>query len=146
MSSTTYVGITHLRFVFRTQDKGRTYHYFRRRPFPMVRLPGEPGSALFTTVYNAALQAKTHDEFLALRTNMQKQRPDNRELRSPCTEAIWGWVARRLTLAQAAIVARRFGVAIEHIVRNCEIIDNPKNEALPKIQKIARALPSSFPK
>ncbi len=142
MSSTT----THLRFVIRTQDKGRTYHYFRRRPFPMVRLPGEPGSALFTTVYNAALQAKTHDEFLALRTNIQEQGPDNRELRSPCTEAILGWAARRLTLAQAAIVARRFGVAIEHIVRNCEIIDNPKNEALPKIQKIARALPSSFPK
>src|SRR6266540_6210680 len=133
MSSTTYGGITHLRFVIRMQDKGRTYHYFRRRPFPMVRLPGEPGSALFTTVYNAALQAKTHDEFLALRTNnMQKQRPDNRELGSPCTEAILGWAARRLTLTQAAIVACRFGVAIEHIVRNCEIIDDPKNEALPK--------------
>jgi hypothetical protein len=127
MSSKTYVGITRLRFVYRTQDNGNTYHYFRRRPFPMVRLPGEPGSALFTTVYNAALQAKTHDEFLALRTNMQKQRLDNPELRSTLTEAIWAWVARRLTLAQAAIVARRFGVTIEHIVRNREIIDNPKN-------------------
>ena len=128
MSSTTYVGITRLRFVLRAQDNGRTYYSCRRRPFPMVRLPGEPGSALFTTVYNAALQAKTHDEFLALRTNMQKQRLDNPELRSPCTEALWAWaVARRLTLAQAAIVARRFGVTIEHIVRNREIIDNPKN-------------------
>ena len=133
MNSTTYVGITHLRFVIRTQGRGRTYHYFRRRPFPMVRLPDEPGSALFTTVYNAALQAKTHDEFLALRTSMQKQRPDNRELRSPWTAAIWAWAARRLTLAQAAIVARRFGVTIEHIVRNCEIIEDPKNEALRKI-------------
>lgn len=135
MSSTTYVGITRLRFVISTQDKGgRTYHYFRRRPFPIVRLPGEPGSALFTTVYNAALQAKTHDEFLALRTNMQKQRPDDPGLSSPCSEAIWAWaVARRLTLAQAAIVARHFGVAIEHIVRNREIIEDPKNEALPKI-------------
>ena len=129
MSSTTYVGITRLRFVIRVQDKGgRTYHYFRRRPFPIVRLPGEPGSALFTTVYNAALQAKTHDEFLALRANMQKQRPDNPGLGSPSTEAIWAWaVARRLTLAQVAIVAGRFGVAIEHIVRNREIIEDPKN-------------------
>ena len=128
MNSTTYVGITHLRFVIRTQGRGRTYHYFRRRPFPMVRLPGEPGSALFTTVYNAALQAKTHDEFLALRTNMQKQRLDDPTLHSPLTEAILAWaVARRLTLAQAAIVARRFGVTIEHIVRNCEIIEDPKN-------------------
>jgi hypothetical protein len=128
MSSKTYVGITRLRFVIREQDKGRTYYYFRRRPFPLVRLPGEPGSTLFTTVYNAALQAKTHDEFLALRTNMQKQRLDDPTLHSPLTEAILAWaVARRLTLAQAAIVARHFSFTIEDIMRNREIINDPKN-------------------
>ena len=41
MSSKTYVGVTALpRYVIRTQTRGGTYYYFRRKPFPIVRLPG----------------------------------------------------------------------------------------------------------
>jgi integrase len=35
--------------------EGRAHHYFRRRGFPRVRLPGLPGSADFMAAYQAAL-------------------------------------------------------------------------------------------
>jgi integrase len=35
--------------------EGRAHHYFRRRGFPRVRLPGLPGSAEFIAAYQAAL-------------------------------------------------------------------------------------------
>src|SRR5262245_45887349 len=90
MSRTAYTGVNNrLRFVIRTQDKGRTYYYFRRRPFPIVRLPGEPGSELFTTVYNSALEASTSEQFTALRSNMTQMSP--RKPDSPLTTAILVW-------------------------------------------------------
>jgi hypothetical protein len=129
MSQTTYVGVTRLRYVIRTQDKGRTYYYFRRRSFPIVRLPGEPGSELFTTVYKSALEASTSEHFAALRSNMKKQRP--RTLDSPLTAAILAWANQGpITYSQASMVAKRFGVSIECIVRGREVVDGPENEAL----------------
>ena len=75
MSSKTYIGVTALpRYVVRTQTRGRTYYYFRRRRFPIVRLPGEPGSVLFTDTYTAALRATDHEGFTALRKHMQEHR------------------------------------------------------------------------
>src|SRR5512132_2434475 len=72
--SSTYVGVTALpRYVIRTQTRGRTYYYFRRRPFLNVRLPGELGSVLFTDTYTAALRATNLEEFTALRKHMQEQ-------------------------------------------------------------------------
>jgi hypothetical protein len=58
---------TRLRFVIRTEDRGHTYYYFRRRGFPIVRLPGRLGSAPFMAVYNAALQATKPEQIMALR-------------------------------------------------------------------------------
>jgi hypothetical protein len=89
------------RFVTCIQKKGRTYYYFRRRPFPCIRLPEEPASPLFTTAYNAALQASTREEFIALRAGMQTRKPDN-----PAARAL---IAR----AEAMLLAGRFGVAAE---------------------------------
>jgi hypothetical protein len=122
MSSKTYVGVTGLsRYVTRTQTRDRTYYYFRRWPFPAVRLPGEPGSVLFTDAYTAALRATNLEGFMALRKQMQGQRPRSRP--DAPTQALWLWANRKpITLEQATLVARRFGVSIEDIRRNREIV------------------------
>ena len=110
------------RFVKRIRNKnGRTYYYFHRPPFPHIRLPGQPPSPLFTTAYNAALQASTREEFIALRTGMQTR---NRALGAPFTKAVMAWAeGRPITRAQAMLIAARFGVSVEHITRNREILD-----------------------
>ena len=122
MSSKTYVGVTALpRYVIRAQTRGRTYYYFRRRPFSNVRLPGEPGSAPFIDAYAAALKATTDEEFAALRKHMQEQRPHRRA--SPTAEAVFLWATRApITLAQATLVAQCFGVSIEDVTRDREIV------------------------
>src|SRR5262245_9733012 len=105
MSRTAYTGVNNRRFVIRTQDKGRTYYYFRRRPFPIVRLPGEPGSELFTTAYNSALEATTPEQFAALRSDMKPMRP--RQVDSPLTIAILAWANQEpFTYSQASMVAK----------------------------------------
>ena len=128
ISSKTYVGVTALpRYVIRTQNQGRAYYYFRRRPFPIVRLPGERGSMAFTTAYNAALNATGQEEFEALRKSMQRQRA---RLNSPTTQAILIWAkGKPITSAQAALVAERFSMTSmksRTLVRLCR--NNPKNE------------------
>ena len=134
MGNETYVGVTRLRYVQRTKEKGRTYYYFRRRSFPIVRLPGEPGSELFTTVYNSALKASTGkastgEQFAALRSNTTQPRP--RKPDSPQTTAILKWANREpITFAQASMLAKFFGVSIEHVVRGRQVVDSPDNEAL----------------
>jgi hypothetical protein len=102
------------RFVIGIQKKGHTYYYFRRRTFPCIRLPAEPASPLFTTAYNAALQASTLEEFIALRAGMQTRKPDN-----PVARALMAWAeGQPITRAEAMLLAGRFGVSIEHITRN----------------------------
>jgi hypothetical protein len=123
MQNTTYVGVTRLRYVQCTYDKGRPYYYFRRRRFPIVRLPGEPGSELFMSVYSSALAATSREQFTALRSNMEQHRPDDVAL-SPLATAIMAWAEREpITLSQATMVAKRFGVAIEEILRGREVVD-----------------------
>jgi hypothetical protein len=133
MSSKTYVGVTTSpRYVIRTQNRGRTYYYFRRRPFPIVRLPGEPGSVLFTDTYTAALRATNLEEFTALRNYMQAHRarlPD-----SPGTQALWLWANRKpITLEQATMLAKWFGVSVDEITRDREIVsEESKKRSLAK--------------
>src|SRR5215467_7335047 len=93
MQNTTYVGVTRLRYVQCTYDRGRPYYYFRRRRFPIVRLPGEPGSELFMTVYNSALAATSREQFTALRSNMEQHRSQEVAL-SPLGTAIMAWAER----------------------------------------------------
>jgi hypothetical protein len=122
------VGVTGLRYVQHRHEKGQTYYYFRRRHFPMVRLPGEPGSELFMAVYNSALKATTLKQFNALRSHMRQHQPRNPGLYSPSRNAIMAWAKREpITLAQATMVAKLFGVPVEDIVRSSEIVDDPKN-------------------
>ena len=121
MANTTYVGVTRLRYVQCTHEKGRAYYYFRRRQFPIVRLPGEPGSELFMTVYNSALAATSPEQFAGLRSNMQQQRP--KIAVSPLATTIMAWAEKKpITLAQATMLAKRFGVAIDEIVRGREVV------------------------
>ena len=123
MQNTTYVGVTRLRYVQCTHDKGRAYYYFRRRRFPIVRLPGEPGSELFMTVYNSALAATSREQFTALRSNMEQHRPEDVAL-SPLATAIMAWAEQEpITLSQATMVAKKFGVAIEEILRGRDVVD-----------------------
>ena len=85
-----------------------------------MRLPGEPGSVLFTDTYTAALRATNPEGFTALRKHMQEHR--SRRPDAP-TQALWLWANRKpITLEQATLVARRFGVSIEDITRNREIV------------------------
>jgi hypothetical protein len=134
MADATYVGVTRLRYVQRTKDKGQTYYYFRRRRFPLVRLPGEPGSELFTTVYNSALKASTGkastgEQFAALRSNTTQQRPRTPD--SPQTTAILKWANREpITRAQASLLAHGFGVSIEYIVFGRRVVGGSENELL----------------
>jgi hypothetical protein len=75
------------------------------------------------TVYNSALAAKSREQFTALRSNMEQQRPRDVEL-SPLATAIMAWAERKpITLSQASMVAKRFGVDIEVILRGREIVD-----------------------
>jgi hypothetical protein len=122
MSSKTYVGVTALpRYVIRAQNQGREYYYFRRRPFPIVRLPGERGSMAFTTAYNAALKATSQEEFGALRKSMHRQGP--RRPASPTTQAILIWAQRQpITSEQVTLVAHCFGVSIDEITHGREIV------------------------
>jgi hypothetical protein len=122
MANATYEGVTRLRYVQCTREKGRQYYYFRRRDFPIVRLPGEPGSELFMTVYSSALAARSPEQFAALRSNMHQQRP--KIAVSPFAATIMAWAEKKpITLAQATMLAKRFGVAIEEIVRGHEVVD-----------------------
>jgi hypothetical protein len=111
------------RFVIRIQNKGRTYYYFRRRPFPCIRLPEEPASPLFATAYNAALHASTREEFIALRAGMKTRQPD-----SPAVRALMAWADRQpITRAEAMLIAEWFRVSVEHITRNRELWTECKN-------------------
>jgi hypothetical protein len=48
----------------------------------------------------------------------RSRRPD-----SPITQAVWLWANRKpITLAQATLVAQRFGVSIEDVTRDREIV------------------------
>ena len=142
MPNTTYVGVTRLRYVQCTRDKGRPYYYFRRRRFPIVRLPGQPGSELFMSVYNSALAAESREQFTALRSNMEQQRPQDVEL-SPLTIAILAWAERKpITLSQASMVAKRFGVDIEEITRGREIVDQGLKPVAKSFEEDAKSLKS----
>jgi hypothetical protein len=83
---------------------------------------------LFTNTYTAVLRATNLEEFTALRKQMQKQRP--RRPDSPSTNAIMLWASRKpITLELATMVAKRFGVSVDEITRDREIVrNNPKNE------------------
>ena len=123
MANTTYAGATPLRYVQCTHTKDQSYYYFRRRHFPIVRLPGEPGSKPFMTAYSSALAAMSPEQLAALRSNMRQHRPQNVAL-SPLAAAIMTWAERKpITPSQAAMVAKKFGIATEEIVRGREVVD-----------------------
>jgi hypothetical protein len=108
-------------YVIRSQSRGRTYYYFRRKPFPIVRLPGEPGSVLFTDTYTAALRATNLEGLAALRKHMRERR--SRRPDSPFAEALWLWANRKpITVEQATMVANLFGVSVDEITRDREIV------------------------
>src|SRR5262249_40119041 len=118
----THVEVAPLRYVQCAHHNDRSYYYFRRRHFPIVRLPGEPGSKLFMRAYSSALAATSAERLAALRSNMQ-QHPRQNVVLSPLTTAIMTWAERKpITLSQATMVAKRFGVTIEEIVRGREVV------------------------
>jgi hypothetical protein len=113
-----------LRWVQRTQGKHGIYYYFRRRNYPIVRLPGEPGSPEFIAAYKAALRATSLKQFHVLREHMRRQR-QHRKM-SPTAKAILIWAERReITLEQANLVARALGCSVADILRGREIVPKP---------------------
>jgi integrase len=82
---------------------GRVYHYFRRRGFPRIRLPGLPGSAEFMAAYQMALHGP------ALPVGIKRSRPGTVAAavaaflvaptftsKRPATQAMWRSVLNRL--------------------------------------------------
>ena len=51
-----------MRWVVKVTRYDRTYYYFRRKPWPEARIPGEPGSPEFETCYQSLLAASTAAE------------------------------------------------------------------------------------
>ena len=88
---------------------------------PPIDFAYSPIWGIPSNTYTAALRATNLEEFTALRKHMQKRpsrRPD-----SPITQAVWLWATREpITVAQATLVAQRFGVSIEDIARDREIV------------------------
>jgi hypothetical protein len=75
------------------------------------------------TVYSSALAARSHEQFTALRSNMEQYRPRDVEL-SPLATAVMAWAEREpITLLQATMIAKLFDVATEEIVRGREVVD-----------------------
>jgi hypothetical protein len=48
--------------VVKVTDRDRTDYYFRRKPWPEVRIYGEPGSPVFEACYQSLLAASTAAE------------------------------------------------------------------------------------
>ena len=76
---------------------------------------------LFTDTYTAALRATNLEGLAALRKHMHKRRSDRPDL--PSAEALWLWANRKpLTLEQAKMVANLFGVSVDEITRDRELV------------------------
>ena len=61
-----------MRWVVKFTRYDRTYYYFRRRPWPEVRIPGEPGSPQFEACYQSLLAASTAAEVERIRDRTTK--------------------------------------------------------------------------
>ena len=69
-----------MRWVIKFTNRDRTYYYFRRRPWPIARIRGEPGSPEFEACYQSLLAASTAAEVERIRhrtTKKQRQRHDH---------------------------------------------------------------------
>ena len=65
-----------MRRVVKVTNHGRTYYYFRRKPWPEARIYGEPGSPEFEACYQSLLAA-AEVERIRDRTTKQRKRHDH---------------------------------------------------------------------
>jgi hypothetical protein len=62
-----------MRWVIKFTNRDRTYYYFRRRPWPIARIRGEPGSPEFEACYQSLLAASTAAEVERIRDRTTKK-------------------------------------------------------------------------
>ena len=105
-----------MRWVIKFTNRGRTYYYFRRRPWPIARIHGEPGSPEFEACYQSLLAASTGAEVERIRdrpTKKQRKRHDYFRV-----DAIMAWAKKQpLTLEQAQHVHRALGIPIDELLQ-----------------------------
>jgi hypothetical protein len=74
------------------------------------------------TVYNSALAATSPEQLAGLRSNMQQQR--RKIAVSPLATTIMEWAERKpITFAQAIMLAKKFSVPVEEIVRGRNVVN-----------------------
>jgi hypothetical protein len=94
-----------------------TYYYCRRPGFPIVRMPGEPGSPEFVATHEAILQATTPGEVQDIRTKTgTRDKGKRRELST--ADAIIAWAEHKpLTPEQIVLVSQALGAPVDYVLR-----------------------------
>ena len=92
-----------MRWVVKCTNHDRTYYYFGRKPWPVTRIHGEPGSPEFEARYQSLLAASTAAEVERIGDRTMKKRHDHFG-----ADAIIAWAEQQpLTLEQAQHVHLR---------------------------------------
>ena len=94
------------KFVVYFRERGRIHYYFRRKPFPYLRLSA-PDAPEFSDMYARALACKTREDMMRLRAAIGMGPPRHLRPRNEGGEAIIAWAERRpLTSRQIEILMR----------------------------------------
>ena len=105
-----------MRWVMKVIDHDRTYYYFRRGPWPEVRIPGEPGSPQFEACYQSLLAASTAAEVERIRDRTTKKLRKRHDYFG--ANAIMAWAKKQpLTLKQAQHVHRVLGIPLDELLQ-----------------------------
>jgi hypothetical protein len=104
-----------MRWVVKVTDRDRTYYYFRRKPWPEVRIYGEPGSPEFEAYYQSLLAASTAAEVERIRDRTTKKQKRHDHFGA---DAIIAWAEKQpLTLEQAQHVHRALGIPLDELLQ-----------------------------
>ena len=105
-----------MRWVIKFTNRDRTYYYFRRRPWPVARIHGEPGSPEFEARYQSLLAASTAAEVERIRDRtMKKQRKQHDYFGA---DAIIAWAEKQpLTPEQVQHVHRALGIPLDELLK-----------------------------
>jgi hypothetical protein len=105
-----------MRRVVKVTNHDRTYYYFRRKPWPVARIHGEPGSPEFEARYQSLLAASTAAEVERIHDRtMKKQLKWHDHFGA---DAIIAWAEKQpLTLEQAQHVRRALGIPLDELLQ-----------------------------
>ena len=104
-----------MRWVLKFTNRNRIYYYFRRRPWPVARIHGEPGSPEFEACYLSLLAASVAEVERIRDRTTKKQRKRHDHFGA---DAIMAWAKKQpLTLEQAQHVHGALGIPIDELLQ-----------------------------